>query len=130
MDIANIARSGMQFGQTVVTASASNIANSRTTGAIAPVSAVQAVYEPVRAESQSQQNGGVASRFALRGEAPVIQYDPGSPLANGEGLVAAPAVDLTEELVELRRGQQIYTANAAVLRTDDRMMQTALDLLA
>jgi len=138
MDSFNIARSGMQFGQAIVTAAAANVANARTLGtlpsntpatAAATAAAVPAVYQPIRAVGRTQPGGGVAVRFE---EEPGYraEYDPENPFADADGMVAAPAVDLAEESIDRMIGVQLYTASAAALRTAGKMADATLDLLA
>ncbi len=137
MDIFNIARSGMQFGQAIVTAAASNVANARTLGtlpsntpatAAATAVAVPAVYQPIRAVGRTQP-GGVAVRFEEE-SGYRTEYDPENSLADADGMVAAPAVDLADESIDRMIGVQLYTASAAALRTAGKMADATLDLLA
>ena len=57
-------------------------------------------------------------------------YDPQAPFANPDGLVAAPNVDLAQELIGQLLASYTYTANATVMKADDRMTRTLLDIKA
>ncbi len=56
--------------------------------------------------------------------------DPQAPFANQNGLVAAPNVDLSQEMVNQMLASYSFAANARVLKADDRMNQTLIDTLA
>jgi len=52
------------------------------------------------------------------------------PFANQNGLVAAPNVDLSQEMVGQMIASHNFTANAAVMKADDRMTRTLLNITA
>jgi flagellar basal body rod protein FlgC len=114
MDLMSIARTGLRVGETMATAAASNIANSHsvtTVPAVTPAGAVPAIgtypYRPQRAVATARAGGGANVTLEER-----------------DG-----AVDPAEELVDLMVAQNLYTANAAVLRVDKRM-RDSFDRLA
>ena len=51
-------------------------------------------------------------------------------LANQNGLVAAPNVDLAREMVSQLVARYSFAANATVMKADDRMTKTLLDIKA
>ncbi len=130
------ALSGMQAATARLAASASNVANVRSTGplpaaepGVAPADGRRA-YVPVDVIQRGDPSGGVATAYAPRRPAHVPEYAPGSPDADGRGLVAAPNVDLAAEAVSRIEALLAFKANAAVARATDRMMESALDLTA
>jgi flagellar basal body rod protein FlgC len=60
---------------------------------------------------QSDSGSGTVAYTVPVSPAYVATYDPQSPDANGQGLVAAPNVDLAQELVQLEVAKQAYEAN-------------------
>jgi flagellar basal-body rod protein FlgC len=56
--------------------------------------------------------------------------DPQAPFANQSGLVAAPNVDLSQEMVGQLIASYSFAANAAALKADDRMTKAVLDIKA
>lgn len=114
MDLMNIARSGLRVGEAMATAAASNIANSNSlesVPAVIPATGVGAAatypYQPVRAVATAEPGGGAS----------VVLVEQ-----TGE-------VDINSNLVDLEEAQNLYAANAAVVRAD-RRIQSSLDLLA
>ena len=56
-------------------------------------------------------------------------YEPGHPDADANGYVNYPNVDVAVEMVNLVAAQRAYDANVAVVVSDKRMRQKALDIL-
>lgn len=110
---------------------ANNIANIYSTGHLpsTPGGPTDA-YAPTRIGTQSAPNGGVLVEKTLVAPAYTVAADPDSPKANANGLVAAPNIDLANELVDLEIGSLLYTANAAVIKTQSENEKRLLDTLA
>lgn len=137
------ASSGLLASAARLGASASNIANAGTTGPVPATPPSQPlastpgspqVYQPVDVVQVSLESGarsaGVAVSYRPRLPAYVEQYDPSAPFANGDGMVAAPNVDLAREAVGLVEGSLLFKANLAVLRAADAMTRSVLDTKA
>jgi flagellar basal-body rod protein FlgC len=134
-DVLSIALSGLNAQQKRLTASASNIAHASTAGRV-PDGATSAknatgVYTPMTVTlSSPSDGGGVQSTFSDKKDAVSLSYAPTSPLANNEGMVATPQVDLAEEAVTAMESKTLFKANLSVLKTQDDMMGDLLDTLA
>jgi len=136
-DALSIALSGLQAQQTRLAATASNIANASTTGAVpagastsASSSAGPAVYKPLQVNFTSVESGGVRADVSPDPNGYEISYDPSSSYANSDGYVAAPAVDLAQESVNLIETKAAYKANISVIKTQDEMLGDLLDTIA
>jgi len=136
-DAVSIALSGLRAQQTRLAAGASNIANASTTGTVpaaspsAPASTVAStVYKPLSVNLTSLATGGVRADVSADPKGYSLIYDPSSPYANSEGMIAAPNVDLTREIVNLLEIKNSYKANLAVLKTQDEMLGELLDTRA
>jgi flagellar basal-body rod protein FlgC len=57
-------------------------------------------------------------------------YDPSAPLANAQGMVAVPNVDLATAVVDQITAMQSYKANADAFRAAEEMAKVTLDLTA
>lgn len=102
--------SGAQLASTWLTAISHNIANSNT---VRPAGA-----EPFRAQQVTAAPAGGLAGVRISGVTEKTGtadrvYDPGNPLADEEGFVTRPVVDLTEELTGLMVAQRLYSANLA-----------------
>lgn len=125
-----IALSGLTAQTRRLDASASNVANVRSTGAV-PTSggtaeSKRAPYQPL-AVAQTDANPGTRATFTPITPAYLQDYAPDDGAANGEGMVAAPNVDLATERVNQMAASRAYGANIAVVRTQDEMLTSLLD---
>ncbi|MFV3073859.1 flagellar basal body rod protein FlgC [Niveispirillum fermenti] len=136
----NIALSGALAQTQRLAVSAGNVANLRSTGAIpAADGTVQPgqsqPYQPQTA-SQTSVAGpggqGQGTRVVARPTTPAYlpEYQPDSPDANADGLVAAPNVDIVGESVGQMTALRAFQANLATIRTQDEMERSAIDTLA
>ena len=75
---------------------------------------------------------GQGTRVVSRPTTPayIPEYQPDSPDANADGLVAAPNVDPAAERVDQIGSLRAFQANLAVIRTQDEMERSAIDTLA
>src|ERR1700743_740942 len=60
--------------------------------------------------------------------APEMRYDPGNPLANAEGNVWAPNVNIVEEMADMISASRSYQNNVEVLNTSRDMLLNTLKL--
>lgn len=128
------ALSGMQASMARINASASNVANADSVGAVSAIAGARpapadAPYQPVAVQQTAQEAGGVSVTYAPRQPAFVARFDPSSSHADASGMVAAPNVDLVDERVEQLAAQQAYQANLAVLHTANELQKKITDML-
>lgn len=138
-----IAGSGMTAQARRLAAGADNIANARSTGAlpgtVAGAGAAGAdaprPYAPVssgQAAVTGPDGQGMGTRAVFRATQPafVPEFSPDSPFADGDGMVAAPNVDLVGETVAMTQGLDAYKANLRVFEAADELTREALNLTA
>jgi flagellar basal-body rod protein FlgC len=125
-----IATSGIDEAQTWISATAGNIANANDAG---PTS--QSAYETQYVQATAVPSGdpggagqGVSSSIVLGSGAGQESYDPTNPLADAQGMVRYPAVDLGEQMTNLVMAQTSYQANVAVVNQAKTAYQSALTL--
>jgi len=128
MDAVGIARSGLEASMLRLTASASNIANAQSTGVVPGSGTGAAAYQPVRADLSSNVSGGVQGRLVAVDPAYRLTYDPASMHANADGMIAAPNVDVTDELVETLSAKLAFQTNLKVIATASELERRSLDL--
>lgn len=114
----DIAGTGTSVDQTWMNAIGSNVANMNdavTPGQ--PVYRAQYVVVGERITAGSVGNGaGVQVNSIAVGPAQgEIQYQPNNPIANAQGLVAYPVVNLGSQLADMVQAQMSYEANAQVM---------------
>ena len=133
--ISTIALSGMNAATRRLEVSASNVANAGSTGALPNVdgtlpAGAQAAYAPLEVVQTANASGGTQTSVTTVKPPTTAVSDPQAPFANQNGLVAAPNVDLSQELVNQMIASESYAANAKVLAADNRMTKTLLDIRA
>jgi flagellar basal-body rod protein FlgC len=133
--ISTIALSGLNAAARRAQVSASNIANVSSTGALPnadgtlPAGAPQA-YAPLEVVQTTSAGGGTQTSVTTASPSTTAVSDPQAPFANPSGLVAAPAVDLAQEMVSQLIASYSFAANATVMRAADQMTKTLLDITA
>lgn len=133
--ISSIAVSGLNAATRRLEVSASNIANMQSDGALpgasgaVPAGAPRA-YTPLQVNQTAVAGGGTQTTVTTSQSPTVAVSDSEAPYANQDGMVAAPNVDLAQELIGQMIASYSYTANIATLKASDRMTKTLLDATA
>lgn len=112
---------------------ASNLANADSVAGPdgQPYKARQVVFrmEPAAAQSAPPAVGGVQVAAVVESNAPArLQYDPHHPLANEQGYVAMPNVDVVAETVNMISASRAYQANVEVINTAKSLMARTLTI--
>jgi len=143
-DILGIALSGASAATKRIDASASNLANQRTTGRLPDAGSTAAAstgagghvpYTPLTTSQSDLRTGngqGAGTQASLKplSQPIVTEYDPSSSDANAEGMVGAPNVDTGEEIGQQIVGSRAYSASLSMARTSSDMMKDLLDMTA
>ncbi len=147
MNTLSIATSGLSAASLRLDVTASNIANALTTGPLPSAdgsnasgavnsnsSSNVAAYVPLQVNQIDQTNGstpgGTTAVVSAVSPSFVPQYDPNSPFANQDGLVAAPNVDLATQFVQLLTAKYSFAANAKVVQAYADTTKSLLDITA
>jgi flagellar basal-body rod protein FlgC len=123
-DALSIANTALGAHQTWIDALAGNIANVNT---LAPTSgnAFQATY----VEMSARPDGGVdVSGFAKSDPAGRMVSEPDNPMADAQGYVRAPDVDMASEMGQLVMAQRGYQASVQVTKTAQDTYAAALQI--
>lgn len=128
MDPITTALSGMNAAATRIGVSANNVANSQSTVAEQNGQTVNKPYVPQQVEQKTQGSGGVST--SLRDVSPpsVPVFTPENPVANEDGIVQLPNVDLAQETANQMLASNTYKANLNVMKRADEMYQSLLDI--
>jgi flagellar basal-body rod protein FlgC len=133
--ISTIALSGMNAAARRLEVSASNVANVMSTGALpnadgtVPAGAPRA-YAPIELVQTASAGGGTRTTITTATPATIAAFDPQAAFANQNGLVAAPNVDLSQEMLGQMIASYSFAANATVMKAADRMTGTPLNITA
>jgi len=127
--IFQIAASAMAAQSQRMNTTASNLANADSVSGPdgQPYRAKQVVFEMAPANGQAI--GGVRVARVVEDPSPLrMQHDPKNPLANADGYVAMPNVNVVEEMVNMISASRSYQANVEVLNTAKTMMLKTLTI--
>jgi flagellar basal-body rod protein FlgC len=106
-------------------AAASNIVNSNSDGA--PGSGA---YHPVSVSQSATPDGGVSTSLQPATPSTLLAYDPSSPYANVQGMVAKPNVEMATEIVDMKQAQSDFRASLLAYKASSQMFKTLLDATA
>ncbi|MEO7773962.1 MAG: flagellar basal body rod protein FlgC [Steroidobacteraceae bacterium] len=129
----DIAGSGMAAQSVRLNTTASNLANAESVSGD-PNKVYKArhpVFEAVRMGIAGQDKASAAVRvngIMENNQAPEARYEPGNPLANSEGYVYAPNVNVVEEMVDMISASRAYQNNVEVMNTSKDMLLATLRL--
>ena len=125
--------SGMNAAALRLQVSASNIANAQSGGPLPDAvnaASYPAAYNALRVEQTANADGSTRANRATMSPGVVAAFDPAAPYANAQGLVAAPNVDLWNELIQQLFARISFAANAKMVRADAQMTKSLVDILA
>jgi len=138
--IFDIAGSGMSAQSIRLNTTASNLANAETAS-----SSIDSVYrsrKPIFAAVQSSvmannaksfsdtpESVGVKVKGIVESQAPLeMRYQPDHPMANEEGYVMYPNVNVVEEMADMMSASRSFQTNVDIMDTAKTMMQRILTL--
>ncbi|WP_254678382.1 flagellar basal body rod protein FlgC [Curtobacterium sp. SGAir0471] len=124
-DAIGIASTGMTVHRKWLDAISDNIANVNTVRSMDD-SAFQARY--VEVQEGAGTSGAYVRGAAFGSAAGRVTYDPDNPLANAEGYVRMPDIDLGTQMADLIMAQRGYQANAAVVDRAKTAYEAALQI--
>ncbi|GGI06685.1 flagellar basal body rod protein FlgC [Egicoccus halophilus] len=127
----NIGRTGVGFAHHWLDTIAHNIANANTVapGGEEPFRALQLVARPLGGGPFASTGSGVHVAQQVRdGGDPARTYDPDHPLADEQGTVTQPVVDLGSQMVDMMIAQRAYQANLRTVESAKEAYQAALRL--
>ena len=132
-NIFQVAGSALAAQSQRMNVSASNMANADSVAGPdgQPYQARQVVFrvDPRGNQPFGREVGGVAVAEVVQDTSPPrMVYDPKHPLANNEGYVAMPNVDVVAETVNMISASRSYQANVEVLNTAKSLMQKTLTI--
>ncbi|MBX9777124.1 MAG: flagellar biosynthesis protein FlgC [Xanthobacteraceae bacterium] len=133
--VQSIAVSGMLAATQRLQVSAQNVANVRSDGALPDAQGNYAPdasrpYTPLRVDQVDLASGGTRAVVTEVAPSYVATYDPSAPYANQDGMVAAPNVDLADEMIQQLMATYAYAANARVVTSYNQMVKSLFDISA
>jgi flagellar basal-body rod protein FlgC len=128
--IFDIAGSALNAETVRMNTTASNMANanSASSSSGATYRARQAVFAPML-DDALESTGGVRVDGIVESQAPLVrEYQPHHPLADGQGYIFMPNVNIIEEMANMISASRSYQNNVDVMEASKRMLQQTLSL--
>lgn len=128
-NVFNIAGSALTAQSARLNATASNLANadSVTSASGTPYRAKQVVFAAMPVAGQGAQ--GVRVTQVVEDAAPPrMVYEPANPLANEQGYVSMPNVNVVDEMVNMISASRAYQNNAEMMATAKALLQKTLTI--
>ncbi|MEQ1629925.1 MAG: flagellar basal body rod protein FlgC [Gallionella sp.] len=128
-NIFNVAGSGMTAQSQRLNTVASNLANADSTTSAdgTPYKAKQVVFSATPMGAGDVQ--GVKVNAVVEDNSPMkMVYDPKHPMANKEGYVAMPNVNVVDEMVNMISASRAYQNNVDVLNTSKTLLLKTLTI--
>lgn len=132
-NVMNISSTGMSAESVRLNTTASNIANANTVS-----SSYEGTYKarhPVFAAALDQANTdqtkgvGVSVLGVVESSAPLqVEYAPGNPLADENGYIYKPNVNIVEQMADMLSASKGYETNVQVADTTKRIFRRVLQL--
>lgn len=131
-NIFNIAGSGMNAQSVRMNTTASNLANAETVSSSKDdvYRARHPMFSTVMNEAMGDRsNGGVNVLGVVESDAPPRkQYAPDNPMADDQGYIYMPNVNVIEEMANMLSASRSYQNNVEVLNTSKQLLLNTLNL--
>jgi flagellar basal-body rod protein FlgC len=127
----DISASGMHAQTVRLNTVASNMANvdSISSNAEETYRGKQPVFETILDDQTGEPKGGVRVKDIVENEAPLkMEYNPNHPMANDEGYIFRPNVNVVEEMANMMSAQRSYETNIEVLNTSKQLILRTIQL--
>lgn len=121
--------SGLNAAGKRLESSANNTANQFSTLSTKEGETVKEPYAPTQVDNVSIETGGVNPVVRNINPSSVPVYDPENIAANEDGITQYPNVDPEREVIQQKIATYDFKANLNVLKTQDNMMKSLLDIL-
>ena len=130
-NIFNVSGSGMSAQSVRLNTTASNIANADSVSSSVDKTyrARHPIFEAEMLKANSQQNSspGVNVKGIVESDKPLIkEYSPDHPMADGDGFIYKPNINVMEEMADMISASRSYQMNVQVADATKSMLQQTL----
>jgi len=133
-DILDISATGMHAQTVRLNTTASNLANADSVSSNAEETyrAKKPVFQTIlesQAESGIDPRGGVRVKEIVESQAPLkMEYNPNHPMANEDGYIFRPNVNVVEEMADMLSASRSYQTNIEVMNTSKQLLLRTIQL--
>lgn len=130
-NVFDISGSGMHAQTVRLNTIASNMANvdSITSNANETFRSKQPVFQTILDGAKGEARGGVRVKEIVESPAPPkMEYMPNHPMANEDGYIFKPNVNIVEEMANMLAASASYESNVEVINTSKQLLMRAIQL--
>ncbi|MUH71408.1 flagellar basal body rod protein FlgC [Psychrosphaera haliotis] len=130
-NIFNVSGSGMSAQSVRLNTTASNIANANTVSSSVDETyrARHPVFQAEMSKALSDQSAGVNVLGVVESDAPLkVEYSPNHPLADKDGYVYKPNVNVVEEMANMISASRSYETNVQIADAAKTMLSKTLQM--
>lgn len=127
----DISATGMHVQTIRLNTIASNMANadSISSNSNETYRSQQPVFQTIMNQETGEPIGGVKIRDIVESEAPpVMEYNPNHPMADAEGYIYRPNVNVVEEMANMLSASRSYESNIEVMNTSKQLLMRTIQL--
>ena len=89
----------------------------------------QPVFQTILDETTLEPKGGVRVKEIVESQAPLkMEYNPNHPMANEEGYIYRPNVNVVEEMANMMSASRSYETNIEVMNTSKQLLLRTIQL--
>ena len=130
-NILDISATGMHVQTIRLNTVASNLANadSISSNADETYRAKKPVFQTILDETTGEPAGGVRIKEIVESQAPLkMEYNPNHPMANEQGYIFRPNVNVVEEMADMLSASRTYQTNVEVMNTSKQLLLRTIQL--
>ncbi|MDX1346891.1 MAG: flagellar basal body rod protein FlgC [Thiomicrorhabdus chilensis] len=89
----------------------------------------QPVFQTIMDQTTMEPKGGVRIKEIVENQAPLkMEYNPNHPMANEEGYIYRPNVNVVEEMANMMSASRSYETNIEVMNTSKQLLLRTIQL--
>ncbi|MBN2864641.1 MAG: flagellar basal body rod protein FlgC [Thiotrichales bacterium] len=89
----------------------------------------QPVFQTILDQTTLEPKGGVRVKEIVESQAPLkMEYNPNHPMANEEGYIYRPNVNVVEEMANMMSASRSYETNIEVMNTSKQLLLRTIQL--
>ena len=130
-NILDISATGMHAQTVRLNTIASNMANvdSVSSNAGDTYRSKQPVFQTILEGNKMEPRGGVRVKEIVESQEPLkMEYNPNHPMANKEGYIFRPNVNVVEEMANMMSASRSYETNIEVMNTSKQLLLRTIQL--
>ncbi|WP_127470434.1 flagellar basal body rod protein FlgC [Thiomicrorhabdus aquaedulcis] len=89
----------------------------------------QPIFQTILNGAKNEPTGGVRIKEIVENQEPLkMEYSPNHPMANGDGYIFKPNVNIVEEMANMMSASRSYETNIEVMNTSKQLLLRTIQL--